>query len=65
MRRPTPGQDEDRLREQGSGKEGPDLQAQDRDDGNEGVLEGMLQDNRALRNPLGAGRSHVILLHDI
>src|SRR6266481_141273 len=56
---------EDRLDEEGAGADRGEERAEESDDGDAGVLQHVLEDDRGLRQPLGAGRSDVVGADDL
>src|SRR2546426_2857446 len=56
---------EDRLRDDGAAEELAELEPQDRDDRDARVAEGVLDDDRALAHPFGAGGLDVLHVHDL
>src|SRR5580765_2184277 len=58
---PEPRAAEDGLHDDGAGQEVPELQAEDRDDGDERVLEGVAHDDTPPREALGPRGAHVVL----
>src|SRR3972149_6263256 len=57
---PDAGPRKDRLRHHGAAEERAELQPRDGDDGDRGVLEGVLGHHEELREPLGPGRPDIV-----